>query len=382
MKQHVVVIGGGYAGAKTVKKLSLDPMVDITLIDQNRFHYLQAETHEFIAGITRLEDVIVDLKKFCRQTGKQVTFRQAHVDAIEFDDNRIRIKDEYLGYDYLVIATGATTLFPKGIKGIDRHALDIKSLGGALSYRQTFESFLFRQYGYGEHFNVIVGGAGLSGVEIITEMAERARKMGFGPEAISFTLVEPMETVLPGMDRFLITQTVRRLRKLKITAIHGHFISEVKEKSIVLSNGDELPSDLFIFTAGIAIEEPSKDAHVSLNPRGQILVDAYMRLEGHENVFVVGDVAEQKNSAGSILPPTSQAAKLGARRVAGNILAHIHGEPLEPNDANMRGIVVALGGHHAAAVLFGSIKLPSPFAYWLKKLIFFLHSLSLKRLLP
>ncbi len=213
-------------------------------------------------------------------------------------------------------------------------------------------------------------------------MAERARKMGFGQEEISFTLIEPMATVLPGMDKFLIRQSVKRLKALGITVIHGHFISEVKEKSIVLSNGDELPSDLFIFTAGIAIEEPSKDAQVSLNPRGQILVDAYMRLAGHENVFVVGDVAEQKNSAGEILPPTSQAAKLGARRVAENILAHTRGEPLLVNDAKMRGIVVALGGHHAAAVLFGSIKLPSPYAYWLKKLIFILHALSLKRLLP
>ncbi len=109
MKKQVVVIGGGYAGAKTVKKLSLDPTVAITLIDQNRFHYLQAETHEFIAGITRLEDVVVDLEHFCQEAGANVTFRKAHVDAIEFDDNRIKIGDEYLGYDYLVIATGSTT---------------------------------------------------------------------------------------------------------------------------------------------------------------------------------------------------------------------------------------------------------------------------------
>jgi len=382
MQTRVIVIGGGYAGAKTVERLNAYNDIDVILVDKNRFHYLQAETHEFIAGISRLEDVTVDLERFCRDLHRPVTYTKCTVQSIDFDRHLLHTDRGELSYDYLVIATGASTLFPKAIKGIDTHVRDIKSLRGALYYRQQFEAFLFRQYERTDDrkggFGVVVGGAGLSGVEIITEMAERARKMGFTDHDITFTLVEPLATVLPGMDHFLIRETEKRLDALRIRTVHGHFIREVKETSIVLSNSEELPADIFIFTAGIAIQEPSKDAQVRLNPRGQILIDRFMRLEGRENVFVVGDAAEQKNNEGVLLPPTSQAAKQGAKRVAENIARSIGGVRLLPNATKMKGVVVALGGPHAAAVLFDRIRLKTPFAYWLKKVIFLLHALSLK----
>jgi NADH dehydrogenase len=383
MQTRVIVIGGGYAGAKTVEMLTPYNDIDMTLIDKNRFHYLQAETHEFIAGITTLEDVTVDLEHFCRELRRPVSYLKTAVRSIDFDRKTLQTDRGELGYDYLVIATGASTLFPKAIKGIDEHVRDIKSLKGALYYRQRFEAFLFRQYELtGEKsggFGVVIGGAGLSGVEIIAEMAERARKMGFTKNEITFTLIEPMATVLPGMDDFLIRECEKRLDRLHVRRIHGHFISEIKEAAILLSNAQELPADIFIFTAGIAIEEPSKNTQVRLNPRGQIQIDRFMRLEGRKDVFVVGDAAEQKNNEGELLPPTSQAAKQGAKRVAENIARSIGNVRLLPNTAKIKGVVVALGGPHAAALLFGRIRLKSPLAYWLKKLIFLLHALSLRR---
>ncbi|NWF65964.1 MAG: FAD-dependent oxidoreductase [Campylobacterales bacterium] len=72
-KSKIVIIGGGYAGVKMVEELSKYNDIDVILIDKSRFHYLQPQAHEFIAGNVKLNDIAIDLVAFC-SSFKRVSF--------------------------------------------------------------------------------------------------------------------------------------------------------------------------------------------------------------------------------------------------------------------------------------------------------------------
>ena len=380
-KTRVVVVGGGYAGVKALAELSRYRDLEVTLLDRSRLHYLQPETHEFIAGKTLIEEVALDLQKFANRFHESIRFLAREVIRFDYANQTLHLSDDTtLTYDYLIVAVGSRTFFPSQIAGIDQHTVDIKTLAGALKFRQHFEMMLAKQMSHenSDPYRIIVGGAGLSGVEIIAEMAHRARALGVGPEKMQFTIVEPLETVLPGMDPYLIKATNDRFDELGIERIHGHFIKEVQNGVITLGEMT-LPFDMFIFAAGIVAEEVRDDQGLSRNRRGQFEVDRYLRMEGVENVFFAGDVAQLVDRKGNYLAPTSQIAKQSARCAVENVARSVGHVRLLPCASKIKGVLVALGGEHAAGMLFGTFRFKGRFGYLIKKLVFLIHALQMRR---
>ena len=374
--KRVVIIGGGYGGTKALSVLASSGACEVVLIDRNRFHYRQAELHEFIASVVPLERVMIDLAAFSRKLGPRADFIHASVEAIEPQAQRVVLQEgRTLCYDALVVATGASTHFPKQIGGIDAFARDIKEFAGAFYNRQRFEELLFLRR---KSSRVAIGGAGLSGVEIAAEMAHRARRLGLGPEELTVTLIEPMATVLPGMDPFLIEATQRALDALGVEQIHGRFITQVEADRVVLTGEKALACDLFIFTGGVVPRQSHQAGVLPRGERGEVLIEPTLQVQGFERIFAVGDVTQLCDSSGHPQPPTSQTAKQSGKCAAQNVLALFRGEALKPCHVAIRGVMVALGGHNAAGILWDRIRLKGVLAGSLKRLIFWLHARSFR----
>ena len=66
-KKRIAILGGGYGGVLTAKKLAKkfkkDEEVEITLIDQNPYHTLLTELHEVAAGRVSEDAIRIDYKK-------------------------------------------------------------------------------------------------------------------------------------------------------------------------------------------------------------------------------------------------------------------------------------------------------------------------------
>jgi len=367
-KTKVVVIGGGYGGTKLISLLS-SKNFEITLIDKNNFHYLQPEIHEFIAGYKNIEDITFNLEKFCEK--HFCNFLKDEIINIDFEKKEVIGKESSLNYDYLVVSTGAKTIFPKQIEGLRENTLDVKELSGALHFKQKFDEFLFSKISYKKRFSIIVGGAGLSGIEIASELAFRAREAGLNRERVRVILIEPMESILPGMDSDLIEACKNRLNELEIETIHGQFISKVTKDKVILSNDSEVNYDMFMFTAGIIVNNFL--SNVEVNAKNQLVVDDYLRLKGFDREFVLGDIAEIKDKDGNFLPPTAQVAKQNAKVVAKNIESLTNGKDMLSSRDSVKGIMVALGGKYAVGKI-GSIRISGYFAHLMKKLVFYIHS--------
>jgi NADH dehydrogenase len=388
-KAQVVVVGGGYGGIRAIEHLNPFMGLEITLIDQNSYHYMQTEVYDYIANKESVSEIMVDLTSICRSFGEgRVRFVQSKVTGVDYEARQVETDAGPVAYDYLILATGSRTFFPDFIKGLREHAQGIKNIVKAMEFRQRFESAIFERIeaqGMGcdiSEFNIVVGGAGLSGVEIAAEMADYANTFyengNFSCKPVNVYLIDAYETILYGMDKFLVETSHKRLTELGVHVWHNNRIAEVKANEILLDNGKRLPYEFMIFTGGICASRLADALEDPKNRRGHLQVESTLNLPGRPEVFAVGDVAEILDSRGNLVPPTAQLAEQSAEHAAKNIIRLIKGKAVRNYTPVMRGVMIALGGTYGAGVLPGGIKVQGCLAYLIKKAIFHFYKRPLR----
>lgn len=359
IKKNIVIIGGGYSGISLVEKISNNKDFEVTLINKNLYHLHQTDIHKYISGQCELEDISFNLEIYCKNI--KINFIEAFVEDIEFKSKRVILNNnKNIKYDYLVIATGSASFFPKQIKNIQEYAADIKELNMLKEQRAKFLELLDSKE---QGKNIAIIGGGLSGVEIALEFANVIKKRALSNKDCQISLIEQFPNVLPNMNSFLVNQTKKACDKLNIKRYHGAFVNEVKDKKIYLSDSTEIPFDMVLFLIGVSSEKLSNDESAQTNIKNQFVVDEYLRLANHEEVFVMGDVAETKDKNGNYVLPTAQIAKLHANIVAENLLNSIEGNLLIKNKSQTKGVMVDLANKNTVGIVLG-IKVKGFIAYF------------------
>ena len=362
--KHIVVIGGGYAGLQVAKDLK-KKRAQVTLVDKTPYHYWQVRIHEYISGSIKDNAIVSSLLQSCLDN--KIKFVQDKATHIDQDKQEVALAGgSVLEYDYLILAQGAkTSLFDK-IKGLSTYALDIKQFDHSSKYKAQFSSLLKQAKKSQGTYRIVVAGAGLSGVEIILEMSTRANKKQLG-EHFEFTIIEPMETVLPGMHPYLIKESTKIIEKHNVKMVQA-FVDEVEKDTIHLSNQTKMPYDMLVFTAGIQAHIIPSTKEMEHNQTKQLLVNEYMQVKGCDNIFAIGDCAEN-SSGGEYSPPTGQIAVINAKYVAENINKLLKDKPMTVTKQTTKGMVIALGGTDAIGRSYG-LNLKGTMAYIAKKLSF------------
>ncbi|MDO9305320.1 MAG: FAD-dependent oxidoreductase [Sulfuricurvum sp.] len=385
---HVAIIGGGYGGIRAMEHLSKSTHIHVTLIDQNAYHYMQAEVYDFIANKVDMSHIMIDLPSLTKSFGL-VRFVCEEVLTIESDTKEIVTPTQKISYDYLIIATGSRTYFPTFIPGLREYTHGVKSIPTALDFKQQFERALLdrieaqKQGCDVKPFNIVIGGAGLSGVEIAAEMAAYANRFyqngNFGCRGVDVYLIDAYETILFGMDPFLIESSHERLLKLGVHVWHNNRISEVREHSILLDNGELLDFEFMIFTGGVCASALTERLKFKVNAKGHLNVLNDLSIENYPSIFAIGDVANLTDEQGKPLPPTAQLAERSAEHVVRNIALREKGQPYQPFSFTNQGLMIALGGEYGAGLLPGGIKVKGYLAYLIKKAIFWMYTAPLRR---
>ncbi|HEX5709888.1 MAG TPA: FAD-dependent oxidoreductase [Sulfuricurvum sp.] len=385
---HIVIIGGGYGGLRALESLAKHTHITLTLIDKNPYHYMQAEVYDFIANKVDMSHVMIDLPSLSKSFAS-VRFLCEEVSGIDPSNNQIITSEESIHYDQLIIATGSRTYFPDFIPGLRNYTHGVKNIPAALEFKQQFERALYDRIEAQSHscevkpFNIVIGGAGLSGVEIAAEMAAYANSFyqngNFGCRGIDVYLIDAYESILFGMDPFLIKSAYERLIKLGVHVWHNNRISEVREREILLDNGQILHFEFMIFTGGIAASTLTQYLGFETNNKGHLIVDENLNIPTHENIYAIGDITQALNAEGKFIPPTAQLAERGGEHAARNILSSLKGKQKQPFRFKNQGVMIALGGEYGAGLLPGGIKVKGYLAYLIKKAIFTLYTLPLRR---
>lgn len=377
-RKRVIIVGGGYAGVKALQSLASSNVCDIVLIDQHPYHYLQTEAYELIANECSMSRVTIDLVALCLSYGQHVTFIKDTVREIDFENRCASGQNSCHPYDYLLLCCGSRTAFHSSTPGLREHSHGVKTLPSALSFKHQFEQRLYaRMESEGgwcsEPFNVVIGGGGLSGVEIAAEMAHYIRVFHkdntLTCDNIHIFLIIPHEGVLEGMERYLIDKATQRLNGLGVKIINHSRITSVEEHTLILNGDKSLCFDFMIFTGGIVASSLTATIECEKNKKSQLIVDEYLCVPNHHGVFAAGDIAELRGEDGELLPPTAQIAEQSGALAAHNILALIEGREMSKAKMQMQGMMVALGGNYAAISLLGWIRISGRLGYWIKMTI-------------
>ncbi|KYJ87612.1 NAD(P)/FAD-dependent oxidoreductase [Sulfurovum riftiae] len=372
---HVVIIGGSYGGIAALRKLQRDPHIRITLIDRHPYHYLQTEGYELIAGDTYFDNTIVNLSSLCANY-ENVTFRHTALKAIDPINKTLQLDEGTETYDSLIIALGCVTKRFECDTQVYNYSSGAKSFRGALRLNRFFQDELYKRLESAKHaqenFNIVIGGAGLSGVEIAASMQHffnhYYRSNTLSCETLKIHLIASREHVLHGMHPKIIEITTKRLAALRVNVHTQCRIASIENHEVVMTNGERIAFDFMIFAGGTAINPALETFEARKNKKGQILVDAYMRSTDHDDVYVIGDAAELKDKKGNILPPTAMTAIGSGTVAAENIIRQREDKPLKKADLRIEGIAIALGGRYAA-IDMKFIRFSGYPAYLTKKMI-------------
>ncbi len=339
MTQKVVVLGAGYAGAGAIQQLEeeLDD-ADITWVSDKDYHLVLHESHRVIRDPRTQEKVTIPIHEI-----KSPSTRFVHdtVTDIETDDRTVELEDGAdLDYDYLVVALGSKTAY-YGIPGMAENALTLKSLDDALEIHEQVKEAA-KTASRNDPAKVVIGGAGLSGIQSAGEIAEYRDKHR---APIDIYLVEALDEIMPGMDPELQGTVKKYVLEKDINILTGDPITEANEDEIQFDEGEPLDYDVFVWTGGVTGRDAMDGTELD-NEHNRVTTESDFQTSD-DRVFAIGDCAiidQGENPA----PPTAQAAWQAAEVVGENVSRAIYGQPLKTWTFDDKGTVISIGDEAVA----------------------------------
>ncbi len=342
MTDHVVVLGAGYAGASAIKKLEKRHDGDVTWIDDNDYHLVLHESHRVIRDPDVEESITIPVDDI---KSESTEFVEGHVEAVDEENQVVELEDgDAVEYDYLLVCLGSRTAF-YGIPGLEEHALTLKSLDDALEIHEAVTEAA-EDATEDDPAQVVVGGAGLSGIQSAGEFAEYRDHVDV---AIDIYLVEGMESVLPGAGDSLQKRLANMLVDRGVKIMTGDFIGEVDEETVYVGEQDdgesykvELDYDLLLWTGGITGPDAAKEIDVERDERSNRLDAAQDFTTTDSRIFALGDCALVDQN-GDMAPPTAQAAWGAAPVAAENVVRTIEDRELKEWTHKDKGTLISVG---------------------------------------
>ena len=338
MTEKVVVLGAGYAGAGAIKSLEeqLDGEADVTWISDTDYHLVLHESHRCIRKPDVQDKITVPVEAIKSPGTRFVKGEVTNVDA----DQRVVVlaDDSTVEFDYLLVAIGSRTAF-FGIEGLEEYAHTLKSLDDALGIHDAVANAA-REASQSDPAQIVVGGAGLSGIQTAGEIAEY-RDEHRAP--LEIYLVEGLDEVMPNGDPELQGAIRKRLQNRGINIMCGEFIGEVDEETVYIGDDEELDYDELIWTGGITGREAVRDVEVDKDERSYRINAEQNFQTTNERIFAIGDCALVDQPGDDPAPPTAQAAWQAAEVAGENLARAVHGQPLRTWKHNDMGTVVSVG---------------------------------------
>jgi len=376
--KDIIILGGGYAGVSTAVKLS-GINANVTLINHHSYHSLTTLLHQPVVGRREYRELSLPLQQILPQP---VQFLRGRVSKIIPQENSIELQTrqgrQCHRCDIMVIALGWQPQF-FDIPGLRQYGLTLDSLNASRLVHDRIEESLIS---YDEHpeekwrSRIIVAGGGLSGVELMGELADSrnrlARDFDLRPDEIKLYLIEGVHGLLHGLDPWLAENAARYLQAKDVTCLAGTRIIEGLADGVLLSDGTKIQAGVVIWTGGIRGNILVEECGLEVNREGRAIVNEFLQPRGYDNIFVLGDCAAVTGEDGKTLPPTAQLAVQQGNWMASALRASVRGERLMPYLPRMEGILLSIGRSHALGVVHGH-HVSGRIAGMLKDLIAYRH---------
>ncbi|MEO0508961.1 MAG: NAD(P)/FAD-dependent oxidoreductase [Verrucomicrobiota bacterium] len=355
---RVLVLGGGFGGMAACKCLA-DMPVQVTLVDRENHHLFQPLLYQVATAGLSAADIAQPLRHIFAQQKNLVTLMEEVV-SIDLKGCKVELKGSSLSYDYLVIGLGVVTGY-FGNNDWARFAPGLKTLDEATELRRRILLAFERAENSAEQqtddawLSFLVVGGGPTGVELAGAVAELARYVlarefrRIDPAKTHVYLIEAGPRLLPAFKEAESDYTQKRLEKMGVTVRLNSPVSAVRADGVTV--GEEfIPAETVLWAAGVEGNPVARElSNVSLDRGGRIMTDASLTVPGHENAFVVGDLAKLEDAKGKPVPGVAPAAMQMGRHVGEQIRNELRGKPRKPFVYFDKGNLATIGRSSAVA---------------------------------
>ncbi len=362
----VLIVGGGFAGYAAAKRLCglTKGRDDIGVMVVNRENFMT-----FWPMATGIISSDMDMKNIAQPLRRNLirfgaSFRWAELECVDLGRRFVVAGGQEIPYDHLVLALGAQPAY-FGIPGVEEHSISMSSIADAERIRnrviQRYEEVTLdpvRASNSKLTFVVIGGGAtGVGAASKIWSLVHRTLEPDFpniDPQRVRIILIDSNKEILRELD-----PTLRRAARLQFAERRVEVLNEVRAREVtadrvILGDGREIETENVVWTAGGRASVKLEDLGLPYDERKGLTVDACMRVEGHDNVWGIGDCAANVDENGNPVPPNAQAAVQEGEAVAENILASIDGgKRLSPLRYRPVGHLVDVGKGFAVNEVMG-----------------------------
>jgi len=298
-KKRIVIVGGGFGGLNLAQSLKGTDF-QIVLIDQHNHHNFQPLLYQ-IATAGLMPDAIVAPFRNIFSKQDNLFFRMARVEKIDDEKKQIETDIGSAHYDYLVLATGATTNF-FGMDRVEQHAYTLKSIEEALELRSAFIQYLEAAVSRQDmdenecmHFVLIGGGpTGLEMAGALAELKKNEIKKGYPDldnDRIKIHLIEMGNELLAPMSDESSATALKYVQDMGVKVWLNTAIEDYKDGQVILSNGEHLQTPMLFYAAGVTGDAPEGLVKAEMARGNRIVVDPHTKVKGYEHIFAIGDIA-------------------------------------------------------------------------------------------
>ncbi len=357
---RLVVLGCGFGGYSLLHDLRRECW-DATLISPRNYFLFTPLLPSAATGTVEFRSILEPARR--RLRGVRVV--EGFAETVDWQERRVSCLGAVSGerfsvpYDHLVIAVGAA-IADYGLPGVAEHAVKLASVEGARAVRRgILEQFAraeipgLTEEQIRQRLTFVVCGGGPTGVEAAAEihdLIEEELSESY-PELAPFSrvvLVEALGRLLTSFDEALAAYTLAHFGRSGIEVRTSAKVQAVEKDRVLLQGGEILPCGMVLWAGGNAPVPFVGSLGESLSPRGRLVVDPYLRLSAHPEVYALGDCAAVGEPP---LPATAQVAQQQGEYLARTLDRLRRGKPAEPFRFKASGMLAYIGGGEALADL-------------------------------
>lgn len=359
--QHIVIIGGGFAGLNLAKRL--DPKkFKISLVDRNNFHCFPPLFYQIASSGLVPANISFPFRRELKRM-ENVSYHMGHVKNVDTELREVTTSYETLTYDLLIIAAGSKSNF-FGMTNLCETTFGIKTVAQAMLTRDEILDRLERGAMCKDPeerrklLSFLVVGGGPSGVEIAGAIGEMKKYIvpkeypELNPDEVNVTLIEAAGSLLGAMKEKSRMKAQKYLESLMVNVRLNTGLKDYTDKYVTFADGHQEYFETLIWTAGVMGEPIPGLATEHIGRGNRIVVDEYNRVKGLEDtVMAVGDIARmQCEEFPNGHPQMAQPAIQQAINLSKNLNEGVFSHPFKYKD---KGSMATIGKNRAVADLPG-----------------------------
>ncbi len=362
--KRIAIVGAGFAGLQTAFGLERlfrgSEEHEITLIGDVNYFLFTPLLPQVASSYINPRHIVQPVRDI--RGRRRFRFLRDTVESVDLGAHRLRLAGGSFEYDYLVLAPGSRTDY-FGIPGAREFTLDYKTLEDGVTLRERILDLCE----HADHstdsaerarlLTFVVAGGGYTGVELMAEVRDffyqyvLTRFRGIRREDVRLVLVEAAPAILRSVHPSLARHAVERLEAGGVEIRTGAQVTRCLPEGIEIGGNEWIPANTVVWAAGVRAHPLVEGLPGTHDRIGRAVVNENLQVEGHAEVFVVGDSAAPANAldAPRIAPVAIEQGSLAAR----NIRHLERGEKLESYQFADQGSLVALGMNYAVVNVFG-----------------------------